>query len=138
MISRADCKYFDRARQAANESDFPRTHVGCVAVYHGDIIATGCNGEKTHPMQKYYNKLRNGYLLCHELKPKIHAEMSILNQIKSRNIQFSKVKLYIYRIRLDQPYGIARPCPSCMAAIKDLGIRHIYYTTNDGLAYEKL
>lgn len=30
------------------------------------------------------------------------------------------------------------PCPSCMAAIKDLGIRHIYYTTNDGYAYEEV
>lgn len=29
-------------------------------------------------------------------------------------------------------------CPSCMAAIKDLGIRHIYYTTNDGYAYEEV
>lgn len=33
---------------------------------------------------------------------------------------------------------MARPCPSCMAAIKDIGISHIYYTTNDGYAYEKL
>ena len=25
-----------------------------------------------------------------------------------------------------------------MAAIKDLGIKHIYYTTNDGFAYERI
>ena len=34
--------------------------------------------------------------------------------------------------------GMARPCASCMQAIKDLGIREIYYTTNDGYSYEKL
>ena len=51
---------------------------------------------------------------------------------------FAKVKLYIYRKCHDRPFGIARPCPSCMAAIKDFGIRDIYYTTNDGYAYEKL
>ena len=33
---------------------------------------------------------------------------------------------------------MARPCPSCMAAIKDLGIKNIYYTTNDGYSYERL
>ena len=48
------------------------------------------------------------------------------------------MKLYIYRIRKDQPFGIARPCPSCMAAIRDLGIRDIYYTTNDGYVCERL
>ena len=51
---------------------------------------------------------------------------------------FSKVKLYIYRIRKDQPFGLSRPCPSCMAAIKDLGIKDIYYTTNDGYVYERI
>lgn len=54
------------------------------------------------------------------------------------DINFSKVKLYIYRSRKDQEYGLSRPCPSCMAAIKDLGIKHIYYTTNDGFAYEEM
>lgn len=33
---------------------------------------------------------------------------------------------------------MSRPCPNCMAAIKDLGIKHIYYTTNDGFVYENL
>lgn len=33
---------------------------------------------------------------------------------------------------------MARPCASCMQAIKDLGIREIYYTTNDGYSYEKI
>lgn len=54
------------------------------------------------------------------------------------DINFAKVKLYIYRIRKDQEFGLARPCASCMAAIKDLGIRHIYYTSDSGYVYEKL
>ena len=48
------------------------------------------------------------------------------------------MKRYIYGIRKDQPCGMADPCPSCMAAIRDLGIRDIYYTTNDGYVYERL
>ena len=133
MLSNTDYKYFQKAHQIATISDYKKTHVGCVAVYQGQIIGLGCNCNKTHPVQKKYNRYRKDLML-----PKLHAEISCLNQIKHLDINFSKVKLYIYRIRKDQPYGLSRPCPSCMAAIKDLGIRDVYYTTNAGYVYEKL
>ena len=133
MLSNTDYKYFQKAHQIATISDYKKTHVGCVAVYQGQVIGLGCNCNKTHPVQKKYNMYRKDLML-----PKLHAEISCLNQIKHLDINFSKVKLYIYRIRKDQPFGMARPCPSCMAAIRDLGIRNIYYTTNDGYAHEKL
>lgn len=70
--------------------------------------------------------------------PKLHAEIRCINKIKNLDINFSKVRLYVYRIRRDRPFGLARPCTSCMAAIRDLGIRDIYYTTNEGYSYEHL
>ena len=135
MLSNTDYKYFQKAHQIATISDYKKTHVGCVAVYQGQVIGLGCNCNKTHPIQKKYNRYRKP---SDSMLPKLHAETSCLNQIKHLDINFSKVKLYIYRIRKDQPFGMARPCPSCMAAIRDLGIRNIYYTTNDGYAHEKL
>ena len=135
MLNKMDYKYFQKARQAATISDYHQIHIGCVAVYQGVVIGIGCNCNKTHPIQKYYNKYREE---SDEYLPKLHAEINCINQIKHLKINFSKVKLYIYRIRKDQPFGIARPCPSCMAAIKDLGIRDIYYTTNEGYVYERL
>lgn len=135
MLRNADYKFFSKARQAATISDFHKIHIGCVAVYQGQIIGIGCNCNKTHPTQKFYNKYRKQ---SDAMLPKLHAEINCINQIKHLDINFSKVKLYIYRIRKDQPYGLARPCPSCMAAIRDLGIRDIYYTTNDGYSYERL
>ena len=135
MLSNTDYKYFQKAHQIATISDYKKTHVGCVAVYQGQVIGLGCNCNKTHPIQKKYNRYRKP---SDSMLPKLHAEISCLNQIKHLNINFSKVKLYIYRIRKDQPFGMARPCPSCMAAIRDLGIRNIYYTTTDGYAHEKL
>lgn len=86
-------------------------------------------------MQKFYNKYREQ---SDTMLPKLHAEISCINSIRNLDINFTKVKLYIYRIRKDQPFGLSRPCPSCMAAIKDLGIKDIYYTTNDGYVYERL
>lgn len=135
MLRKSDYKFFEKAKKVASVSDFYKTHMGCVAVYQGQVIGLGCNCNKTHPSQQYYNQYREK---SDSLLAKLHAEMSCLNSIKNQNINFSKVKLYIYRIRKSQPFGLARPCPSCMAAIRDLGIRDIYYTTNDGYAYEKL
>lgn len=135
LLTQIDYKYFEKARQIAQISDYYKTHVGCVAVYHGNIIGIGCNCNKTHPTQKYYNKFRKQK---DDLLPKLHAEINCINQIKNLNIDFSKVRLYIYRIRKDQPFGLSRPCPSCMAAIKDIGIRDIYYTANDGYVHERI
>lgn len=135
MIGKTDYKYFKKARETAMLSDYSKIHVGCIAVYHSSIIGSGCNSNKTHPIQMHYNRYRNK---SEFLLPKLHAEINCINSIKDYEINFSKVKLYIYRIRKDQPFGISRPCPSCMAAIKDLGIRNIYYTTNDGYVHERL
>lgn len=134
-MTKNDYKYFSKARQVASVSDYHKVHVGCVAVCQGNIIGIACNCEKTHPLQKRYNRYRKP---SDSLLPKLHAEINCINSKKNLDVNFSKVKLYIYRIRNDQPFGLARSCPSCMVAIKDLGIRDIYYTTNDGYAYERI
>lgn len=136
MITNTDFKYFEKAKQVATISDYHPVQVGCIAVYKGHIVAVACNLNKTHPIQKYYNRRYRED--SDGMMPKLHAEINCLNQLKHLNLNYSKIKLYIYRLRKDQPYGMARPCASCMAAIKDLGIRDIYYTTNDGFVYERL
>lgn len=135
MITKSDYRYFAKAGQTASISNYYKTHIGCVAVYRGNIIGIGCNCNKTHPIQKKYNKYRK---LSDFMLPKLHAEINCINSIKNLNINFAKVKLYIYWIRRDQPFGLSRPCPSCMAAIKDLGIRDIYYTSDTGYVYEQI
>lgn len=135
MLSKTDYKFFKKAYKVATISDYHKTHVGCVAVYQGKVIGIGCNCNKTHPIQYYYNKFREQ---SDNLPAKLHAEINCLNQLKNLDIKFSKVKLYIYRICENRPHGIARPCPSCLAAIRDLGIRDIYYTTDNGFCYERL
>lgn len=135
MLCSNDYRYFMKARKVASVSDYPKIHVGCIAVYQGQVLALGCNSNKTHPVQKFYNRFRED---SSALLPKLHAEINCINQLKGLNINFSKVKLYIYRIGNDRDFRMARPCPSCMAAIKDFGIRDIYYTTNDGYVYERL
>lgn len=128
---------FEKARKAALNADFHGQHVGCVITYKGIPIATGSCSEKTHPNQKVYNEYRKPQL-NQELLPKVHAEIAALNKIRYMDLNPKKLAIYTYRTRKDQQYGMARPCKSCLIAIKDMGIRDIYYTTNNGYAHEVL
>ena len=135
ILNNSDYKYFSKAKHIAEVSDYPKIRVGCIAVYQGQVVSVGCNSNKTHPIQKKYNRYREE---SDVLLPKLHAEIHCINQLRHLKINYSKVKLYIYRIGNDKPFRMCRPCPSCMAAIKDLGIRDVYYTTNDGFVHERI
>jgi deoxycytidylate deaminase len=129
--------FLRKAEEMANISDYHNQHVGCVVTLKNRIISAGCNSNKTHPVQRKYNRLRfdnsEGYS-----PDSLHAEIHALVQVAHMNIDWSKVTVFIYRKMKSRKCGLARPCPSCMAYIKALGIKNIVYTTNDGYAIEKL
>ena len=124
-----DAHLFAAARECAQQADYTggnHTKIGCVIVYKGSILAKGCNSDKTHPAQSHYNKWRykdpgNSYL-----PPKIHSEIAAMQKIRYLDIDFSRVHLYVYRQLKNGERALARPCPSCMAAIKAMGIRNIH------------
>ena len=119
----------------AKLSDFPRVQVGCCAVYKHKIISSGCNSIKTNPVQKRLNI----YRFDEETPASLHAEIScLLPLINRRDVDFSDVSLYIYREYKNGELALARPCPSCMKLITELGIRHIYYTNFDGFSHEEI
>lgn len=125
-------QYFNKARDVSKLSSFHKYHTGCVVVYKKHIISMGFNSNKTHPIQKIYNKQRyNDDSTPHTL----HAEIMALAFIKDRkDIDWSKVDIYTYRENSKGELRISKPCESCMALIKSLGIRKIYYTINGDYA----
>ena len=134
-MNKQDMRFFKAAAQCAEKSDYERVRIGCVAVYKGKIIAEGFNTYKTHPNQKKYDKFR----LFHgnaRRSHNMHAETNCLNKIDKDDYNTSKIKVYVYRKRKDIPHGVSRPCPACMQQIKDLGIKHIFYSTDSGFAEE--
>ena len=126
---------FNRAKEISYLSDYNRIHIGCVAVYKNHIIGVGYNTNKTHPIQKKYNKYRC-IKYSGDFIPRLHAEMSCLIQIKDTEIDFSKVELFIYREYKDGSLAMSRPCGACMKMIDSLGIKKIHYTTHGGFADE--
>ena len=129
--------YFNKAKEASKLSDFNKIHIGCIVAYKNNIIAKGYNTNKTNPLQKMYNHYRNlEWVNGVQPVPKLHAELMCILKIMHLDIDFSKVKLYVYRQDLKGNLAMCRPCKACMKAIKNLGIKNIYYTTNDGYSHE--
>lgn len=97
MMRKIDYKYFSKAKQIAQVSDFPKVHIGCIAVYQNRIVGIGCNTNKTHPAQKYYNRYRIDdayYNNSESLLPKLHAEINCLNQLVLLFAYYSIMELY--------------------------------------------
>jgi deoxycytidylate deaminase len=138
-----DDHLFKIARECSLKSDYTSrcssAKIGCVIIYKNAILAKSFNSDKTHTIQAKYNKWRyNPKENTKYLPSKIHAELASLQKIKYLDIDFSKVHIYIYRETKKGEIAMARPCPSCLAAIKELGIRHIHYTSDSGYCYERI
>lgn len=143
ILNKFDKKMMELAREVAETSQFKHFHLGCVITYKKHIVSVGTNSDKTHPMQKAYNAHRSFTKGPGAIKHSLHAEMNALLSITypvAQQIDWKYVKMYVYRICNGKRHlrGNARPCAACMAAIKDMGIRHLYYTTDTGIAYERL
>ena len=106
---------------ASTSTDF-RARIGCIITdKRGRIVSTGINQRKTHPMQSRFSKMVN------REKHFLHAEIAAL--VKCRKHPHT---MYIGRLKKDDTAGLARPCPVCMAAIKEAGVKVIIYTTEGG------
>lgn len=143
-MSKRDMNFFDMARRVAEQSTFEGFHLGCVITYKGRVLSSACNSNKTHPLQKYYNKRYRHFKKSKKpVKNSLHAEIASLIEIPKcveNNIDYSKCKVYIYRISPGKrlKIGMARPCAGCLAALRDKGVRTIYYTTDEGFCREEL
>lgn len=141
-MNNSDSHLFKIARECSLMSDYTSNcssaRIGCVISYKGSILAKGYNSNKTHTTQAKYNVWRYKDKSNNYLPQKIHAELSALVKIQYLDIDFSKVRIYIYRETRNGELAMARPCPACLARIKELGIKYISYTTDSGYASERL
>lgn len=136
-------RFFKFAREASMQATYHgaknfRPAIGAVAVYKGSIVATAYNSNKTSPLQARYNVYR--YSDTSTLA-KTHAETSLIQKLRWRfgdSIDWSRVYIYLYREYKDGKLAPSRCCASCIQMLKELGVRKIYYTTEDGYAEENL
>lgn len=134
-LTKSHRTYFKVAKAMSELSDFKQQHIGCVAVSGHKIISSGYNTCKTNPLQKRLNVHR----FEADTPATAHAELNcLLPLINRKDIDFSNITLYIYREYKNGALALAKPCASCEALIKNLGIRHIYYTGNNSYINEEI
>lgn len=132
-------RYFTLAQTAANQSSFRATisnksfAIGCVIVNGNYVVANGFNKNKSHPIQ-HQNNIKS----LHYDAPfaNLHAEIDAL--IRSRYHDLTNCEIYVFRQNANGNLANCRPCPACMNAIKNSGIRHVYYTNDNGFNYERI
>jgi deoxycytidylate deaminase len=116
---------FRMAEKIAKQSQFKQHRVGAVIVKGGNIVATG------------YNSRQPSKILG---TPTRHAEAAaILSLLKEkRQDELVGSVMYVSRFTRGGQLGIAAPCPACNALIRSVGIRKVFYTTDDGTKEMKL
>ena len=126
---------FRAAKSVSELSDHKQHKIGAVVVMKHRIISSGFNkNTKTHPLQKKYNQYRFSEDSVHTC----HAELSALLPLINDGTDLSNASVFVYREHKNGALACARPCKSCMKLIKDVGIRRIFYTTDNGDVREDL
>lgn len=104
---------------------------GAGIVYRNNLIATGVNSYKTHPLMAQWGQ--NELSIC------LHAEIdAIKNALKLISVDdLARCDMYVVRVKRPEPnskqwvHGLAKPCKGCMRAIVNFGLSSVYYTTDD-------
>ena len=120
-----------RAKAASEFSDSPQHHLGAVLAYGNKVISVGWNTMKTNPLQKELNKARNFDNNDSPNNGAVHAELACLLNVQYMDINWSKAALYIYREHRNGHPALAKPCEACDKAIRDKGIKKVYWTTDE-------
>lgn len=130
--------YFNLARNACYYSDFMKARLGAVLIYKGKVMSVGWNSTKTSPLQRQLNRYRGYDVDASEAHNTLHAEVACLTKARDLDIDWGRASIFVYRIKKDGGSGLSYPCKGCMALIKSMGIKNIYYSTENGWAYERI
>ena len=134
-MTKKEKAFFRAAKSVSELSDYPKHKIGAVVVSKHRIISSGFNSNiKTHPLQKKYNQ----YRFAEDSAHKCHAELSALLPLIKDDVDLADASIFTYRKHKNGDLACSRPCKSCMELIKDVGIKKIFYTTEDGYAREDL
>lgn len=96
-----------------------RFRLGAVIFDSGIPLAARVNQYKTHT-----------YLSRFSPYPNLHAESHAILALGIDNCK--NLVMFVARVRANGKAAMARPCSVCSRLIEQVGIKHCYYTTNDG------
>jgi deoxycytidylate deaminase len=97
--------------------------MGAVLFKGGSVVNVGFNDYRySSKFRKYYQKKGR--------RPTLHAEQSAILGVPLDTL--SRSSLLVVRVRSNGELGLARPCESCIKMLAAVGVKRIFYSTNDG------
>ena len=107
------------ASKQAKKSLHKQHKLGAVIVKGSRILSTG------------FNSLRPSQVIGTET---LHAEAAaVLKLLKERRLSdLSGAEMYVTRFTRGGRVGMSYPCDSCRRLLSSVGIRKVYYTTDEG------
>lgn len=110
-------KFIERSRREAEKSvEYRYKHGAVIFDKHGNELSVGRNKQKFVPSLRKY-----GYRRCW-----LHAESdAILKCEDSRGHSLLVVRACKTKL------GNSKPCSCCLALIKEVGIKHVFYSNSE-------
>lgn len=118
------------AANVAGQSDHSTHHIGAVLTKGGSVINTSCNKIQWNAFAARFIHLKQK---PHQSKSpehaSIHAEIgSVLGIPRS---QTNGADIYVVRVRKNGQYAMAKPCGMCQGLLSSVGIKRVFYTTDN-------
>lgn len=106
-------EFFQAALSESKKSSY-KVPMGAVVVHKNTIVGRGCN-------------------IAHstgEPNDGMHAEIAAINNTTAKYRKDGV--LFVGRVNKDDELAMAKPCQSCETILKKLGIKRIWYSSEDG------
>jgi len=114
--------YFRMARMESKKSDL-KIQMGAAISRGGNLIAVGCNQNKSHPMVDTFH---------------LHAEAAAIISRRYNSDSLVNAVIWVYRERANGMPAMAKPCKSCMRLIVAAGIKKVLYTISKPPYYKEI
>ena len=115
-------RYFDLTKNTAFNSQYGKIRHGAVLVKGGSVKNVSFNKDK-------YNSFGTRFRDKNRGPATMHAELGCILGL-SRSVT-SGSDLYVCRINKNGEFRYSKPCSMCHHALKHVGVKRVYYTTND-------
>lgn len=97
----------------------------CLVDRRGRIVTSKHNEYKTHPILARFTEY-----------PCLHAESNCIISHGLDNCH--GLELYVCRVRHDGSLAMSKPCETCEALMREVGISRVYYTTGTEEIYREM
>tara|TARA_Y100000310_G_C20630194_1_gene788217 strand:- start:793 stop:1248 length:456 start_codon:yes stop_codon:yes gene_type:complete len=116
-------RYLETARNIANQSNYGKIKHGAILVKGGSIIHASCNKGNFSAFGSRFRKQGRGPATH-------HAELGCITGVP-RAVS-TGADVYVCRVNRHGEYRSSKPCNMCHDVLKHVGVKRVYYTTDEG------